>query len=173
MNTAERRQALHALLLEEDRPISASSLAGHFSVSRQVIVNDIALLRAGGLSIIATSRGYLIQQEDSGIIHHIVCRHDNLSDMAEELNTIVDCGCSVLNVIVDHPIYGQLTGELCISSRFDVELFIERVKSADALPLSCLTKGVHTHTLSCPNEASFARVEQLLQEKGILFSLNC
>jgi len=171
VNAAERRQALHALLLAEDSPISASTLAGHFSVSRQVIVNDIALLRAGGLSIIATPRGYLIQQEESGIIHHIVCRHENPADMADELNLIVDCGCSVLNVIVDHPIYGQLTGELCISSRFDVELFIERVKSADALPLSYLTEGVHTHTLSCPSEASFARVEQLLREKGILFSI--
>ena len=171
MNAAERRQALYALLLAENSPISASTLASHFSVSRQVIVNDIAILRAGGLSIIATPRGYLIQQEDSGIIHHIVCRHENPSDMAEELNTIVDCGCSVLNVIVDHPIYGQLTGELCISSRFDVELFIARVKSADALPLSHLTEGVHTHTLSCPSEASFARVEQLLREKGFLFSV--
>lgn len=170
LNAAERRQALYTLLLEADRPISASSLAGRFSVSRQVIVNDIALLRAGGLSIIATPRGYLIQPEDSGIIHHIVCRHENPADMAEELNTIVDCGCSVLNVIVDHPIYGQLIGELCIASRFDVELFIERVRSADALPLSHLTEGVHTHTLSCPSEAAFARVEQLLQEKGILFS---
>ncbi len=171
MNAAERRRAIHMLLLAEDHPISASSLAGQFSVSRQVIVNDIALLRAAGLSVIATPRGYLIPREEHGILHQIVCCHD-AAGMAEELNTIVDCGCSILNVIVEHPIYGQLIGELRIASRFDVELFIARVQNSDALPLSCLTEGVHMHTLSCPSEAAFSRLEQLLKEKGFLFDRN-
>ena len=170
MNASERRQAIYSILLSEEHPISATTLANQFSVSRQIIVNDIALLRAGGLSITATPRGYFIPREEQGILYQIVCCHD-AAGMAEELNTIVDCGCSVLNVIVDHPIYGQLIGELRLSSRLDVELFIQRVKTSEALPLSFLTEGVHMHTLSCPNETALLHLKQLLKEKGILLSI--
>lgn len=168
MTSLERRELVHEILISADEPISATALANRFNVSRQVIVGDIALLRAAGSAIISTPRGYYIEKEHSHlIIHSLICCHSD-ADMQEELNTIVDCGCKVLNVIVEHPIYGALTGELQIASRLDVEYFVERVRSNEALPLSALTEGLHTHTVSCPNEESFHRLSQLLQQRGFL-----
>ncbi|MBQ3102689.1 MAG: transcription repressor NadR [Oscillospiraceae bacterium] len=170
MTSLERREQIREILITSKDPISATALAGRFSVSRQVIVGDIALLRAAGCSIISTPRGYYIEKEHShGIIHQLICCHSG-EQMAEELNAIVDCGCKVINVIVEHPIYGALTGELQIASRLDVECFVERVRSNDALPLSALTEGLHTHTVSCPNEEVFFRLRNILQECGILIS---
>ena len=82
---------------------------------------------------------------------------------------MVDQGCTVLDVIVEHPIYGQLTGPLQISNRHDVQQFIHRCQEAEALPLSHLTDGIHLHTLSCPDQASLERVRENLRKLGILF----
>ena len=170
MTAAERRNEIKKTLDAAQRPISASVLAAKFSVSRQVIVGDIALLRTAGENISATPRGYIVVRTDTGIIHQIVCRHTDDEKMIEELNAIVDHGCSVVNVIVDHPVYGQLMGELRITSRYDVSIFYKSIKEADAPPLSKLTDGTHIHTISCPDEEAFHRVEQVLKECGILIS---
>ena len=169
MTAAERRNEIKKTLAAENSPISASVLAAKFSVSRQVIVGDIALLRTAGENISATPRGYIIVRTDTGIMHQIVCRHTD-EDIIEELNAIVDHGCSVVNVIVDHPVYGELTGELRISSRYDVGIFYKTLCEAAAPPLSSLTGGIHIHTVSCPDEEAFHRVEQVLKERGILIS---
>ena len=92
-----------------------------------------------------------------------------ISNMERELNAMVDQGCTVLDVIVEHPIYGQLTGPLQISNRHDVQQFIRRCQEAEALPLSRLTDGIHLHTLSCPDQASLERVRENLRKLGILF----
>lgn len=167
MQAEERRQAICEQLQTADHPVSAAALAARFSVSRQVIVGDIALLRAAGANISATPRGYVIQKSPAGLIRRIACRH-SAADMKEELNAVVDQGCTVLDVIVDHPIYGQLTGPLQLSSRYDVEQFMLRCAQADAQPLSALTEGIHLHTLSCPGEDAFQRVQAALREMGIL-----
>ena len=167
MRAEERRQAICDSLKAAHQPISATALAARFSVSRQVIVGDIALLRAAGANISATPRGYVIQKSPAGLIRRIACRH-SAAGMKEELNAVVDQGCTVLDVIVDHPIYGQLTGPLQLSSRYDVEQFMLRCAQADAQPLSALTEGIHLHTLSCPGEDAFQRVQAALREMGIL-----
>lgn len=163
MQTEQRRQAILKILQETQRPVSATSLAKRFSVSRQVIVGDIALLRAAGEDISATPRGYVIQQSPVGFIHQVPCRHDSVG-MEAELNAMVDHGCTVLDVIVEHPVYGQLTGPLQLSSRYDVQQFIKR----SPRPLSALTEGIHLHTLACPDEAAFERVRGALRELNIL-----
>ena len=81
---------------------------------------------------------------------------------------MVDQGCTVLDVIVEHPLYGQLTGPLQISNRYEVGQFLSRCRQSEALPLSELTEGIHLHTLSCPDEAAFQRARQALRELGIL-----
>ena len=167
MRAEERRQAILDILNRSGQPVSATALARQFSVSRQIIVGDIALLRAAGADISATPRGYVIQKSPSGLLRQVACRHSG-TDMEAELNAMVDQGCTVLDVIVDHPIYGQLTGPLQISSRYDVAQFIARCAQADARPLSDLTGGIHLHTLSCPDEAAFRRVREALQDMGIL-----
>ena len=167
MTAAERRNEIKKTLTAATAPISASVLAAKFSVSRQVIVGDIALLRTAGENISATPRGYVIQRTAGGIVHQIVCLHNDVG-MIEELNTIVDHGCKVLDVIVEHTVYGALSGELNISTRYDVSLFHEKIKEASVQPLSILTGGVHIHTLACPDEEAFGRVVKELKEKGIL-----
>lgn len=86
--------------------------------------------------------------------------------MEAELDIMVDNGCTVLDVIVDHPVYGELTGTLQLSSRYDVDQFIRRANAAQ--PLSLLTEGVHLHTLSCPDEAAFHRVREELAKAEFL-----
>ena len=167
MQAEQRREAILSTLQQALHPISAGTLAARFSVSRQVIVGDIALLRASGIEISATPRGYVILSEDTGYVRRVACLHDG-AGMESELNAMVDQGCTVLDVIVEHPIYGQLTGPLQLSNRYDVQQFITRSAEAEARPLSMLTEGIHLHTLSCPSEAVFQRVLAALRELGVL-----
>ena len=167
MRAEERRQAIEDILRKSAQPISAGTLAARFSVSRQIIVGDIALLRAAGADISATPRGYVIQHSPEGLVRQVAVQHD-AAGMEAELNAVVDYGCTVLDVIVEHPIYGQLTGPLQLSSRYDVAQFIARCAKSDARPLSDLTGGIHLHTLSCPSEAAFVRVQNALRELGVL-----
>ena len=160
MQAEQRRQAILNTLRQSDQPVSAGVLAERFSVSRQIVVGDVALLRATGADITATPRGYVMQRSPAGLLRQIVCRH-SASGMEAELNAMVDNGCTVLDVIVDHPVYGQLTGPLQLSSRYDVH-------QSDARPLSDLTEGIHLHTISCPDEASWQRVLDALRRMHIL-----
>jgi transcriptional regulator of NAD metabolism len=167
MEAASRRQAILDRLRTADRPVSASALAAGLNVSRQIIVGDIALLRAGGAEISATPRGYVLPRATDGITRTIACRH-TLAQTGQELDILVDNGCTVLDVIVEHPVYGQLTGQLQISSRYDVEQFLARIRGSDAAPLSMLTGGLHLHTLCCPNEDAYTRACAALKAAGLL-----
>lgn len=167
MEAASRRQAILDRLRTADRPVSASALAAGLNVSRQIIVGDIALLRAGGAEISATPRGYVLPRATDGITRTIACRH-TLAQTGQELDILVDNGCTVLDVIVEHPVYGQLTGQLQISSRYDVEQFLVRVRDSEAAPLSMLTGGLHLHTLCCPNEDAYTRACAALKAAGLL-----
>ena len=167
MEAASRRQAIPDRLRTADRPVSASALAAGLNVSRQIIVGDIALLRAGGAEISATPRGYVLPRATDGITRTIACRH-TLAQTGQELDILVDNGCTVLDVIVEHPVYGQLTGQLQISSRYDVEQFLARIRDSDAAPLSMLTGGLHLHTLCCPNEDAYTRACAALKAAGLL-----
>ena len=167
MKAEERRQII-AQTLTADKAISATALAGKFSVSRQIIVGDIALLRAAGMDIVATPRGYKLG-ESSGLLRTVATIHTK-EQVEQELLTIVDNGCTVIDVIVEHPIYGQLTGPLQISSRYEVGQFIERCRNAE--PLSRLTDGIHLHTLLCPDEAAFERTKSALRALGVLLEEN-
>lgn len=167
MEAASRRQAILDRLRTADRPVSASALAAGLNVSRQIIVGDIALLRAGGAEISATPRGYVLPRATDGITRTIACRH-TLAQTGQELDILVDNGCTVLDVIVEHPVYGQLTGQLQISSRYDVAQFLARIRDSDAAPLSLLTGGLHLHTLRCPNEDAYTRACAALKAAGLL-----
>ena len=169
MHAEQRRQAIREILQHADQPVSATVLANRFSVSRQIIVGDIALLRAAGDAISATPRGYVILPETAGLICRFACQH-SAAGMEEELNAMVDEGCTVLDVIVEHPVYGQLTGQLHLSSRYDVGQFLQKVSRSGARPLSALTGGVHLHTILCPDEAAWHRVRAALDQAGFLYT---
>ena len=87
--------------------------------------------------------------------------------MQEELYAIVDQGAEVLDVIVEHPTYGQIVASLQLSSRYEVDQFISKIEGNE--PLSELTHGVHLHTIRCKDEEMFQRVQASLQEKGLLY----
>lgn len=167
MKAAERREKILSCLQHQTAPVSASALARQFSVSRQIIVGDIALLRAGGATISATPRGYLLAQRQSGLLRKVASVHTG-EQMEDELTICVDQGCSVLDVIVEHPVYGQLVGQLQLHSRYDVQQFVQRVKQESAHSLSELTDGIHLHTLRCPTEEAYRRVCRALDEAGYL-----
>ena len=168
MQAESRRQNIIEMLRNSKGPVSAGKLAGMFGVSRQIIVGDIALLRASGTDITATPRGYILTRTSDGIVRRIPCRH-RPGDMTEELRILVDYGCLVKDVIVEHPIYGQLVGQLDISTRHDVDEFIAQVFRSDAAPLSDLTGGIHLHTIICPDEETYERVMEKLKKRGFIF----
>ena len=168
MDAQTRRETIAQRLRQSPTPVSASALARECSVSRQVVVGDVALLRAGGLDILATARGYVLARRSPGITRAVACVHPP-EQMARELEIMVDNGCQVLDVVVEHPVYGQLTGQLGLSSRYDVQEFVRKVAANQALPLSSLTMGVHLHTLRCPSEDAARRVVETLEREGFLF----
>ena len=167
MTAIERRSAIARELSHSAAPISAGALAEKFGVSRQVVVGDIALLRAGGAQISATPRGYVLLRETGMLERSVACVH-TVAQTGTELNIMVDNGCTVRDVIVEHPVYGQLAGTLDLRSRYDVRQFL--LRSAEAAQLSSLTDGIHLHTLLCPDEQAFLRVKEELAAAGILLA---
>lgn len=170
MEASLRRKKILDLLRESAQPVSAGTIAARFQVSRQVIVGDIALLRAANEDISATPRGYILNKQEpspDGTTHTIACRHgpDNL---AEELYTIVDSGCGILDVIVEHSVYGQISGQLHIFSRYDADNFLQKITNSQSAPLCELTGGIHLHTISCRSEEAFQHMLTELKRKGIL-----
>ncbi|MDL2253974.1 transcription repressor NadR [Ruminococcaceae bacterium OttesenSCG-928-I18] len=173
MEASERRSEILKLLQLDIKPVSASNLAERFEVSRQIIVGDIALLRAGGADILATPRGYLLNkkgegEEDSPVDGYVIaCRHDKTL-LETELYTVIDNGGRFLNVSVEHPIYGSIVHELDIRSRFDADEFIKKVAVTGANLLCSLTDDVHLHTIRCPDAETYRRILVALKEKGII-----
>jgi len=170
MDAASRRNAIVEIVNQSNGPVSASSLAKQLNVSRQVIVGDIALLRAQGHDIIATARGYMIPEfrGTNQYIGKIVCAH-NPENTKDELYTIVDLGAVVIDVIIEHELYGEMTGQLNLRNREDVDSFMRRVKSSEIKLLSELTMGVHLHTITCRDKPHFEQVCQALDKVGYLY----
>lgn len=174
MTATERRQLIVSNLKSSTAPVSAAALAKLLGVSRQIIVSDVALLRAGGLEITATSKGYVL--EASGKPHKryafegiLACRH-TADQLRDELYTIVDFGAEVFDVTIEHTIYGEISGSLNLLSRYDVDMFCEKIQASTDLPLSMLTEGVHLHKIGCRDEETFKKIKDALNKKGILIS---
>ena len=153
---------------------SLQKLARELGVSRQIIVGDISILRAEGTQIFATPRGYIMPQEagEKSIKATIVCRHDAAA-MEKELQAVVDNGGSVLDVIVEHPVYGAIRGDLFVESRRDVKRFLTKMQKCQANPLLVVTGGIHMHTIRVPDEEALAAIRTDLKRLGILVDESC
>ena len=92
-------------------------MANNFSVTRQIIVADIALLRASGYQIIADNKGYKLITANNDFIKRIAVQHSK-DDVNNEFYAIVDNGGKVLDLIIEHPIYGKISVEINITSRY-------------------------------------------------------
>ncbi len=165
-----RREKILKILRSTTVPVKGNDLADELGVTRQVIVQDIAILRAAGEDVIATPRGYTLMHQihPKAITKTIACCHQTHSEIEKELTAIVDLGGIIIDVIIEHPIYGEKKGILMISSRQDVKDFMESVKNEYAQPLSTLTGGVHLHTIQVKDEDSYLRIKDRLKEMGFL-----
>ena len=173
MEGETRRLHIIQFLAESDRPISGTELAKEFGVSRQVIVQDIALLRAVNKNILSTNKGYVLYNPQAGLSKakraFRTCHTDE--QIADELYTLVDYGGTVLDVVVDHEIYGQITVDLLLKKRVDVDEFLKKLQNNQAKPLNLLTDGVHIHTVEADSEETLDAIENALIQKGYLKSL--
>ncbi len=171
MESKERRELLMEKLKANAAPVTGAALAQAFGVSRQVVVGDIAILRAAGVDILATPQGYLIPSQllkTQTQTATVACQH-GWDKLAEELYVIVDNGGKIRDVIVEHPVYGELRGTLMLCSRREIEEFMDKLQNSGAAPLSAVTGGVHLHTIEVPSLAVLQRIEAELDNRGILF----
>ncbi len=170
MSGTERREQIASLLrAARGGAIAGAELAAQVGVSRQVVVQDIALLRAAGRRIVGTLGGYLLLDETSPSIVTAVlpCRH-SAEQAEQELNIMVDNRLRVLDVVVEHPLYGELRGNLMIASRADVARFMQGWREGQYSMLSALTGGVHLHTVEATEMAHIERAKTDLKAAGIL-----
>lgn len=167
MTTAERRRALLALLRRAKRARTGAELAERLGVSRQIIVGDVSILRAEGARVLATPRGYLLPAEEAGIVETIACHHA-AAEMEAELDAMVDSGVTVRDVIVEHPVYGEIRADLMLKSRRDVDQFLQKMIATSAPPLSQLTAGIHLHTVEARRTEDIEAARQALEALGFL-----
>lgn len=170
MEGAKRREQIIRILKDAGSPVSGSELARTLNVSRQAVVQDIALLRASDRNIVSTPKGYLLFTKETGKFRRTFSVYHEKNQTEEELNIIVDNGGKVLDVIVEHEIYGQITAELLLENRRDVREFIKKLRSETARPLNILTDGRHLHTVEADSEEALDSIESELKEKNYLIS---
>jgi transcriptional regulator of NAD metabolism len=166
----DRRKEILALLSRDASNHKGSDLAFRFGVSRQVIVQDMAILRAAGVPVLSTPQGYALLADavPQGEVRLLVTRHRTNDAMEEELCLIVDNGGRVLDVVVEHPLYGEMTGALMLASRADVAEFMEKVRGEGVTPLSALTDGLHLHHVEVRDGKTFERIRAALRKAGYL-----
>lgn len=169
MNGTDRRKLLLCLLQESELPLSGAYLGKKTGVSRQVVVQDIALLRTEGHSIAATARGYLLDRPKQKSRLLKMCH--TAEQITEELTIIIDLGGSVLNVMVNHKLYGKVKAPLSIKSRRDISRFVQTLDKGRSTPLSALTCGYHFHEISAESEEILDEIEAALAEKQFLAEL--
>lgn len=168
MNSNERRDKILHILKTSSNPVKGVDLAKELNVTRQIIVKDIALLRASGIDILATSNGYIVynikKQE-----YKIKCKnHISREHLLLELQTIIDLGGKVKDVVVDHPAYGTIKADLNLSSNRDLKLFMENSEKNGFKQLSSLTQDYHVHTIEVPDEKTFEEIKKELKDINIL-----
>ena len=167
-----RREEIIRLLAGSRSPVSGTELARRLKVSRQVIVQDVALLRAVNKKILSTNKGYLLFEpgRESGECRKTLCVRHTTEQVLEEFYGIVDLGGKILDVVVEHELYGQIAVDLIIASRQDAEEFYQKMRENRAKPLKELTEDVHYHTIVAKDAASMERIERVLEEKGFLLA---
>ncbi|MBM4762422.1 transcription repressor NadR [Bacillus sp. B15-48] len=169
----ERRILLLNLLKSSSTPVTGGELAAKANVSRQVIVNDITLLKAKNEPIIATSQGYLYMRPSSSttlVERTIACSHLP-EETEDELNLLVDHGVTVKDVRIEHPVYGDLTASIMVSNRLQVKHFMEKIKKTNGGYLLELTNGIHLHTIQAETEKVLDEAEKAMRRANFLINL--
>ena len=167
MTGKTRRENILSELMQATAPLNATKLAEMNGVTRQIIVADIALLRASGHNIRAEHKGYVLDRNADEMRKQIVCKHDK-EKLIDELYAVVDNGGKIIDVQVEHSVYGMISAEMSVDSRYDAEQFVEEISKSGATQLSDLTGGIHIHTICVKDDAAFDRICKKLAALGIL-----
>ena len=170
MNGEQRRKQLLSFLSGSQTPISGAALARELKVSRQVIVQDVALLRANGADILSASRGYLMLSPQQEVSRVFKVMHSD-AQTEEELMMIVDMGGIVRDVFIYHRAYGIVCGEMKIRSRRDIQDFMDKIKTGKSSLLKNVTAGYHYHTIAAEDAKTLDDIQKQLTEKGMLAKL--
>ena len=166
MKVAERRKAIVNLLLSEQETLSGSALSERFGVSRQIIVQDITVLKGMGYDILSTHNGYIMQK--SPLKERVLKLHHTTEQTEDELSLIVGLGGTVVDVFVWHKVYGKMEAKLNIFSDLHVKQFIEGVRTGKSSELMNITGGYHYHTIRADSEEILDRIENVLKERGYI-----
>ena len=169
MKGEERRKQLLNILSSSNNPISGGTLSKELNVSRQIIVQDISLLRANGATIFSTNKGYLLQEDRKYSRVFKVYHTDD--QVEEELSTIVDAGGQIRDVFVYHKVYGVLKADMGIKSRRDIRAYMEEISTGKSSLLKNVTSGYHYHTIDAESEEILDAIQEELQQKGFLAKL--
>lgn len=167
MDANSRRESIYDLLNRSEKPIKGIDMAEQFGVTRQVIVKDMAILKSKFDNIISTSEGYFILKPDNRIKKRIIVSHDE-NEILSELKTIIKYGAYIEDIIIEHPIYGEIRANLYLKSLNDLNKFMDGFEKSQAKPLSTLTEGMHMHTISVENTEDYELILKELEEKGFL-----
>ena len=170
MTGEQRRNQILNLLMQQHSPLSGAALASQFHVSRQIIVQDIALMRAENHNILSTNKGYLYRTTETENTQpkRVFCIRHETSQVLEEFMTVIELGGKILDVAVEHELYGQIRVDLLIENAQDARDFAEKLLSCRDNPLKVLTDDCHFHTVAAPSEKLLDLIEAELNEKGFL-----
>lgn len=163
MKAAERRNRLIGYLMEKKQAVSGKELSGYLGVSRQIIVQDIALLKAEGYDILPTHYGYILK--DTPFVKRVIKVCHTNEQTEDELSTIVKLGGIIVDVFVWHKVYGKVSAGLNIFSTLGIEQFLEGVRSGKSSELMNITGGYHYHTIQAETEEILDKIEYALKEK--------
>jgi len=166
MKVAERRKAIVNLLLSAKEPIPGAELAQKFNISRQIIVQDITVLKGTGQEIISTSQGYIMQK--SPYAQRVFKIRHTTEQTEDELSCIVELGGTVVDVFVWHKVYGRVAAPLNIFSGLQVKQFIEGVRTGKSTELMNITGGYHYHTVRADSEEVLDAIEAALNGRGYI-----
>ena len=166
MKAAERRNAIANFLLAEDKAVSGGELSEKFGVSRQIIVQDITVLKGLGYDILSTHNGYIIQK--SPLKERVLKLHHTTEQTEDELSLIVRLGGTVVDVFIWHKVYGKMEAKLNIFSDLHVKQFIEGVRTGKSTELMNITGGYHYHTIRAESEEVLDQIEKVLEERGYI-----
>ena len=170
MTGEARRIEIRRLLQDAPQPLSGTALAGMLHVSRQVIVQDIALMRAEQIPILSTNKGYLLHPDEDQKLQPkrvFFVRHSD-QEVLEEFMTVIDLGGRILDVSVEHDLYGPIRADLLIESAADAREFAERLAQCRDNPLKALTDDCHFHTVTAPSEKLLDLIEEELRARGFM-----
>ncbi|MDF2883660.1 MAG: hypothetical protein K0R54_4220 [Clostridiaceae bacterium] len=169
MSSIERRKLIEDMIKNSRTPLKGQNMAEKLGVTRQVIVKDIAILRAEGKNIIATPNGYFMPFVQKSGVKRVIAVSHNEKEIEDELNIIVKFGGTVDDVIVEHPIYGEIKGNLMIRNLYDIQKFTSKLNN-NLQPLLILTDGIHLHTIEAEDDQHLELILSELKKAGFLIN---